>query len=274
MTVWLPQGSFWEVCMKQEIQAGVATAKLCLKEKSYFGFFNQLAQYLLQVGGLVALLMIWRSLFLQGVDLDGMKLNQFYTYTTLSTVFAPMLNVQTPASGWLHDGTMLGLYQRPAGVFAQLVAHTIGGWGMRFLCLSLPVFVVALLCGINMFPASGWFVVSLVLSVFQGFAVDFLFACLLIRMQNLEWCVLCLRQALMTLLTGALIPFAALPWGIGKVLQLSPFGTLAGAPLAIYTGLSEPQLLIVAQIVWNVVLWPLAIYGFAASRERMVSYGG
>ena len=260
--------------MKQSFRAGLATAKLCVKEQSYFGFANLFAQYLLQVGSLAALLMIWRSLFLQGVDLEGMRLTQFYTYTVLSTILAPLLNLRTPASGWLHDGTMLGLYQRPAGIFAQLAAHTIGGWGMRLLCLSLPVLVVSLCCGLDLRPASLWFFLSLVLSVLQGFAVDFLFACLLIRMKNLEWTVHCLREALTALFTGSLIPFAILPWGIGEILQLSPFGTLAGAPLAIFTGLSEPGLLIITQIIWNVILWPLAIYCFKASGERMVSYGG
>ena len=260
--------------MKQPFRAGLATAKLCLKEQSYFGFMNLLAQYLLQAGSLAALLMIWRSLFLQGVDLEGMQLEQFYTYTVLSTILAPLLNIHTPASGWLHDGTMLGLYQRPAGIFAQLAAHTVGGWGMRLLCLSLPVLVLSFACGLDMRPVSLWFFPSLILSVLQGFAVDFLFACLLIRMHNLEWTVHCLREALTALLTGSLIPFAVLPWGIGDFLQLSPFGTLAGAPLGIYTGLSEPGIILVAQIIWNLILWPLAIYCFKASGERMVSYGG
>ena len=260
--------------MKQPFRAGLATAKLCLKEQSYFGVMNLLAQDLLQAGRLAALFMIWRSLFLQGVDLEGMQLEQFYTYTVLSTILAPLLNIHTPASGWLHDGTMLGLYQRPAGIFAQLAAHTVGGWGMRLLCLSLPVLVLSFACGLDMRPVSLWFFPSLSLSVLQGFAVDFLFACLLIRMHNLEWTVHCLREALTALLTGSLIPFAVLPWGIGDFLQLSPFGTLAGAPLGIYTGLSEPGIILVAQIIWNLILWPLAIYCFKASGERMVSYGG
>lgn len=260
--------------MKQAFRAGLATAKLCVKEQSYFGFVNLLAQYLLQIGGLAALLMIWRSLFLQGVDTEGMKLEQFYTYTVLSTMLAPLLNIHTPASGWLHDGTMLGLYQRPAGVFAQLAAHTIGGWGMRLLCLSLPVLLISLVSGLDMRPVNLLFFPSLVLSVLQGFAVDFLFACLLIRMRNLEWTVHCLREALTALFTGSLIPFAVLPWGIGNFLQLSPFGTLAGAPLGIYTGLSEPETILIAQIIWNLILWPLAMYCFKASGERMVSYGG
>ena len=260
--------------MRRRIRAGLATARLCLKEKSYFGFFNQFAQYLLQAGALAAMLMIWRSLALQGADLDGMTSGQLYAYTVLSSVLTPMLNVRTPASGWLHDGTMLSLYQRPAGVFVQLAAHTVGGWGMRLACFSLPVGVIAAACGIHLYPASGWFFLSLALAVLQGFAVDYLFACLLIRLRNLEWCVHCLREALAALFTGSLIPFAVLPWGLGDILSLSPLGTLAGAPLAVCTGLAQPWEILPAQILWNTVLWPLAMRCFAASQERMVSYGG
>ena len=260
--------------MKQSIRASLATMRLCLKEQSYFGFIYLLGQYVLQAAALGALLMIWRTLFLQGVDQQDMTLNQLYVYTILSVVLAPMLNVRTPASSWLHDGTMLGLYQRPSGVFVQLAAHTVGSWAMRLVCLSVPVVIIALLCGVDMTPKSLWFFVSLPLAVAQGFAVDFLFACLLIRLRNLEWCVHCLREALAALLTGSLIPFAALPWGMGRWLALSPFGTLAGAPLAVYTGLGDPAALIPVQILWNLILWPLAVYSFAASRERMVSYGG
>lgn len=260
--------------MKKTIRASLATMKLCLKEQTYFGFVYLVGQYVMQAAVLGALIMIWRSLFMQGVSTEGMTLNQLYVYTILSTALAPLLNVRTPASGWLHDGTMLGLYQRPAGVFMQLAAHTIGGWAMRLICLSIPVVVVSFFYGVDLRPANPWFLISLPLAVLQGFAVDYLFACLLIRMHNLEWCVHCLREALAALFTGSLIPFAALPWGIGSWLQLSPLGTLAGAPLAIYTGLGDPAALLPAQILWNLILWPLAMYCFAASRERMVSYGG
>ena len=260
--------------MKDWIRASGATVKMCWKEQCYFGLMNVIARYVLQMGALAALLMIWRSLALQGADLQGMSLNQLYAYTILSTVLEPLLNVRTPASSWLHDGTMLGLYQRPAGVFSQLAAHTVGGWIMRLLCLSVPVGLIALLCGVDMRPATWLFAPSLLLAVAQGFAVDYLFACLLIRMRNLEWCVHSLREALSALMNGSLIPFAALPWGIGSVLQLTPLGTLAGAPLSIYTGLAAPGTILAAQILWNIVLWPLAFRCFAASRERMVSYGG
>ena len=130
----------------------LATARMCVMEKGYFGFANMAAEYLLRLAGLGALLMIWRSLFLQGADTGGMTLNQLYVYTILSAVLAPMLDVRTPASGWLHEGAMLSLYVRPAGIFAQLAAHTMGGWALPFLLLSLPVTAAALIAGNENIP--------------------------------------------------------------------------------------------------------------------------
>lgn len=251
-----------------------ATARMSLKEKTYFGLANVIAQYLLRAAGLGALLMIWRSLFLQGADMQGLTLNQVYVYTILSAVLAPLLDVRTPASGWLHEGTVLGLYLRPEGLFSQLAAHTVGGWLLPIAVMSLPTAAIALLFGVDLRPASLWFFPSLLMTVSLGFAVDFLFACVLIRLRNLEWVVHDLRQSLTALLSGSVIPFAALPWGLGRILALTPLGALAGAPLSIWTGLADPAGILAAQLFWNIVLWPLAYLRFAALRERMVSYGG
>lgn len=247
---------------------------MCLIEKSYFGLAELFGQYLARAIVMGALIMIWRSLFLQGADMEGMTLNQLYVYTVLSTVLAPMLDVRTPASDWLHDGTMLSMYQRPAPVLGQLVAHTIGGWATHFLLLAAPAFAVALIAGVDLTPQSAWFLPSLLLAVAQGFAVDFLFACLMIRTRSLTWPIVGLRDALNAIFTGAVIPFAAFPWGIGKYLALTPFGMLAGAPLSIYSGLERPETILFAQLFWTLTLWPLAIWWFSKSRERMVSYGG
>lgn len=252
----------------------LATARMCLIEKSYFGFAELAGQYVLRAAAMGALLMIWRSLFLQGADMEGMTLNQLYVYTVLSTVLAPLLDVRTPASDWLHDGTMLSMYQRPSSLFGQLIAHTVGGWTMHLMILSVPATVVAVLCGVDMTPRSAWFIPSLLLAISEGFAVDFLFTCVMIRLRSLSWPIYNLRNAMTALFTGALIPFSALPWGIGKFLALTPFGTLAGAPLSLYAGLSDARDILMAQVLWNFALWPLAVWWFGRSRERMVSYGG
>ena len=256
------------------MQRYFATVRMCVKEQGYFGLSELMQTYLVRAVQLLALLAIWHALFSQGADLEGLGLSQMMSYTLMSTVLHPMLNVRTPTSSWLHEGTMLGVYQRPTSIFGQLVAHTMGGWVMQLMLFSLPVLCIAAFAGIDIVPQSPWFFVSLPLAVMQGFAVDFLFSCLLIRLRGLEWTMHSIREALTAMLTGGLIPFAALPWNLGAWLSLSPLGTLAGAPLALFVGLDSAARLIPAQLFWTITLWPLAIWLFGRSKERMVSYGG
>lgn len=256
------------------MKAFLATARMCVRNKNEFGLMNTLGGYLLKLIALAAQWMLWMAILPEGVSTDGMTRQGMIVYVTLSSALSPLLDVRTPASSWLHDGTILSLFQRPRPVFGQLAAHTLGGWVIPLTFYGAPLILLASRLGFPPIPRSGWFFPSLALCVSQGFAVDYLFACVMIRMGNMTWMMETMRNALNALLTGGLIPFAALPWGLGRWLELSPLGTLAGAPLALVSGMGDPVRLLCAQVFWNLTLWPLALWAFRASRERMVSYGG
>ena len=250
------------------------TAKMKVKETSTFGAVNLIGNYMLRAAGTMAMLLIWKTLAQGGGDLNGMTLPQLITYTMLTAILHPMLDVRTPISSWLHEGVLQSLYQRPMGVLSQLTAMTLGSWVMQLMCLSVPLALLMPLLGGFLLPQSPWFFLSLVLAVIQGFCVDFLFGCLIVRAANMSWQIESLRMALTGLLTGAVIPFALLPWGMGKYLALSPLGTLAGASLSLFVGTGDPALLLPAQILWTALLLPLSLYCFRKSTERMMSYGG
>jgi ABC-2 type transport system permease protein len=93
-------------------------------------------------------------------------------------------------------------------------------------------------------------------------------------MQSASWLAYSIRAAITALLSGAVIPFDLLPWNLGNILRLLPFGSVAGAPLAVFTGMNDPFSVLPLQIFWNLLLWPLAILAFRKSQEWMVSYGG
>lgn len=229
--------------------------------------------YLLRILYLVPLLLLWRTLIANHVD-AGMTLSQMLAYTYLSTLLSDLLLVRTQATNWFYEGLFVSLYKRPLGVLPQLAAQTVGGWIPNLLFFALPMAAAAPLFGVSLIPASLWFFPSLMLCVSLGFAVDFLFASMSIRMRNATWLVYVIRNAVAALLSGSVIPFAVLPPVIGRILQLQPLGSLAGAPLSIFAGLAAPLPIIGAQVVWNLLLWPAAIAAMSCSRERMVSYGG
>lgn len=251
----------------------IKTAQMSAQSSTNGGVIYLFLGYMLKVVYLVPLLLLWRTLITDGVD-AGMSLTQMLTYTYLGAIFSEVLVVQSPASSWLYEGIFISLYQRPIGIIPHLISQTVGGWIPQLLLFTFPMIIAAPLFGVSLSICSLWSVLSLILCISLGFAVDFLFACLTVRMKNASWLVYVIRAAIVSLLSGSVIPFSVLPWGIGEVFQYMPLGSLAGAPLSIYTGLAEPITILVTQLFWNMILWPAAIAAFKKTQERMVSYGG
>ncbi|NDE76909.1 MAG: hypothetical protein EB039_12745 [Proteobacteria bacterium] len=83
-----------------------------------------------------------------------------------------------------------------------------------------------------------------------------------------------LRTAFGTLLTGAVIPLAFFPWGLGAILAWTPLAAMASAPLRIYTGDGDAWNLMAGQVVWVVVMGGASIAIWSRMRERLVGYGG
>ena len=238
------------------------------------GIPSLLAGYALKIIYLLPMVFLWRSLAEGGADLGGFSLEQLLTYTCVSVILGSLLNVQSGAVTWHYDGKIIELYRRPQTIFGQLIYATIGSWIPELLFFSLPLVLILPFFGVNLVPASAWFWPALFLSVSLGFAVDFLFSCFIISMKNATWMAYSLRYAVTMLLSGAVVPFALLPWGMGNIFRLLPFGSLASAPLALFTGMTNASGVIPLQAFWNFLLWPLAALAFKKGREKMVSHGG
>jgi len=223
---------------------------------------------------LLPLMFLWRVIAGdEGADV-GMTLAQLLTYTYVNALLSEMLVVRTFASAWNYNGQLLNLFGRPFTVFGQIMAQTMGGWVPMLVVFSLPMLILAPLFGISVMPATGWFFPSLLLCISLGFAIDFIFSCLTIRLRNAAWLTFSIRMAVVALFSGTMIPFRILPFGLTTFFELQPFGSLGGAPLSLFVGTSDPARIIMIQMFWNAVLWPAAMLWFAQSRERQVSYGG
>jgi ABC-2 type transport system permease protein len=132
--------------------------------------------------------------------------------------------------------------------------------------------------GVDPRPASpvagGLFVVSLCLAVLVGLALEVLFGALIVALEQPVWLVEYVRTAIATLLSGSLLPLAFYPWGLGDVFGWLPFAAMAWAPLAVYTGTGQPLPLLASQVLWTLILWPVADWLWRANREKLVGYGG
>ena len=264
--------------LSSRLRAYAATGRLCATQAFDGGILNVLGSWLLRLVALIVQLAVWKSLLRQGADTDGLTVSQVLSYIALTSMLAEQLNIVSPASMSFWEGTLANRYTRPLSVVLQLMAETIGRWLPHLLFYSIPILLITPLLGVDMRPA-GWpaalfFLCSLSLGISLGFAMDLIFAALAVYIRNAGWMALIIRNAFFTLFSGALIPFRLLPWGLGDIFRLLPFGSLANAPLALYTGMGDPGPMILLQCFWNLVLWPVAIMVYRHSEERTVAYGG
>jgi ABC-2 type transport system permease protein len=234
--------------------------------------------YALRILRVLVLLALWRTI-LGGRESTGpMSLAAVLTYTVVAEVFAEQLAVRTTLNLAFWEGTLVIRFLRPMGMVRQLAAEMAGKWLISLSLFSVPLVLATALLGVDPRPSSpmalALFIVSLGLAILVGLALDLLFGAISVALEQPVWVIEYTRTAIGTLLSGALLPLAYYPWGLGDVFSWLPFAAMAWAPLAIYTSSGEPGRLLLSQLFWAAVLWPVAQWLWRANREKLVGYGG
>ena len=234
--------------------------------------------YLLRILRVAVLLSLWRVLLPHGEAASGLTLPLLLTYSLLAEAFAEQLEAYTDVSEAFWDGTIATRFIKPLSVFGQFTAEACGRWLFHLVTFSLPLLLLAPLLRISLLPAN-WaagllFALSLLLAIGVGLALDFLFTGMGISLQFPPFATARIRQAIAALLSGAFIPLALLPWNLGRIFSWLPFASMASAPLRIYTGTGDPLQLLCLQAFWCALLWPLTLWLWRITQEKMVSYGG
>ena len=237
-----------------------------------------IVQFVFRFVRVVVLLAVWRVILEGKGEASGMTIEAVLTYTLIAEVFAEQLSPRTDIEWSLHDGGIATRFLQPSSLVAQFMALMFGRWWFGSALFSTPLLLVAPLLGVNPLPvsitAAGLFVISLLLTILVGVAIEFIFAALMTQLEGSAYVVARVRTAVSLLLSGALIPLAMMPWGLGDILRWLPFASVASAPLQIYTGTGDPLALIALQVGWSLILWALAQWLWRVNREKLASYGG
>ena len=259
--------------MRQVGKSAAMKATATLGDNPLF-LFN----YLLRLLRVVVLLTLWRSLLPAHGATSGLTLRQVLTYTVLGEAVEQLLACRTWLEESFWNGTIATRYLRPMGIFSQFTAEMMGPIAMGIVFFSLPLMALAPMLGVDPLPAdfgAGMlFLVSLGLAVVVSLAMEYIFSGFAVAMQIHPYAINSLRAAVWAVLSGAFLPLALLPWGLGRVFEWLPFAATASAPLKIYIGSGVPLSLIALQVAWAGVLWPVAIWLWRRNRERMVAFGG
>lgn len=223
-------------------------------------------------------ILFWNSITQGEINLSNVESNKLVAYILLSNVLKEQFNVYTPATTALWEGSIIKYYTRPLNLIPQFIYEMIGkNWLPKWITFSIPSIIIIYLFGFDIFPYSlkhfVFFIISLIFAIVIGFEVDILFASIAIKLKNGCWAAEQIRNIIIVVLSGQLIPLQFFPKNFADFFMLLPFSSMASAPLTIYIGGAYINRILL-QVFWAIVLGFFAYYIFRKSEEGMVSFGG
>lgn len=229
---------------------------------------------------LVALLAVWQVL-LADSPVQGFTWPQMQAY--LLVTFACGALVSTNSDFRMAFRIQSGLVAldlvKPVDYQRSRFAEALGGlWLEVVLILVVVTSAASLLGGLTVpaGPALALFAISMLLVVPLKFLIVYVgtLACFWTQSyMGVQWA----RIAVMSLLSGALIPLAYLPGWLGTIAQWSPFAGLTSTPALIYigrVGFGDGLMLVAAELGWVIVLWFGARLLWRAAVRQLTVNGG
>jgi ABC-2 type transport system permease protein len=250
-----------------------ARSVLTYRASYVLGYFG----VVFQIGAMFAL---WRVL-LEGGGLEGFTWDQMQAYLLVVFVTSALVGSlgDWSMASRILDGMVAVDLTRPMDYQYARFAETLGRCGVEAMTAGTVALGYVLVTDAAL-PASAQaaalFAVSLVVVVPLKFTVIYSSTLLCFWTQNylgLMWA----RTALLTLLSGALVPLVFLPDWLQAVAAVLPFVGMTATPAGLYLGRLtgvEAAVALAAQIGWTIGLWLLARGAFARAVRQVTVNGG
>ena len=252
-------------------------SRLAYRNQVWSGVFGELVFMFARIA-------IWASVFgaVGSATVDGVSLPQMITYALLAgpVLYWDYSRLLRDLGTAVKSGDVSVYLLKPLQYPAYLLANHVGNFLFELLTVIVPVAVIVALAVGLVPPASlfhglaflGYWTLSFAM-LFLLTAILGLAAFWLMTTDSLDW----FFNAIMTLLSGGLVPLWFFPGWLAAIAGHLPFAWVSYYPAAVYIGqLSVGQTLIYFGIgfVWAAILTLFLIWLWSRARDRLIVQGG
>lgn len=217
--------------------------------------------------------------------LGGMTRNEMVVYVFMAHVTASMVNISISktVSDDIVKGTVSMNLIKPIDYRMSLIARAVGDMVYQFL---LPGIIIWIGLEIYRVQVLGEQVVSMVtilgylISVVMSFLIyvlfDFCFGMIAFFTTYIFGMTMA-KNAILSFLTGQLIPLSFFPEGVQRIFDFLPFSSMIYTPVMIYLGKytgSELVFVLLRQAVWVLILYAAGSLIWRRVTTRLVVLGG
>lgn len=245
--------------------------------------------YLFILGGLLKTFVayyLWKAIFSStaNTSLSGFTLNEMVVYIFMSIITARLLGdeVDMVVASEVQQGSIAANLIRPVSYRSRLFFMSLGNAIYMLIAVAVPLWVglvVVRYITVREPLPDIQTLMAYVCSLILGFAIQFLFNFCFGMMAfyvTYMWGLSFLKRAVISFLSGQIIPFAFFPLWLQWLMKFVPFGSTVYVPVMIYlrkfTGMQALTavgmqalwviiLLAASQLVWNNAIRRLTILG-------------
>lgn len=217
--------------------------------------------------------------------LGGLTQNEMVVYVFMSYVVSGIIFIEiaTEIGSNVVDGSIAINLIKPIDYRASLMAKAFGIMIYRFVVPSLFIWI-GLECykvyGLGL-SVTSWdkmvlFLLSCILSFLLFVLFDFCFGMIAFFTTYLFGMAI-IKSAILTFLTGQLIPLSFFPETIQKIFDYLPFASMSYVPVMIYLGKYTREEMVFAllkQGIWVIILYALGSLIWRKVTKRLIVLGG
>ncbi len=259
-------------------------------EFSRIGFVNVMAFRLRYYTGIVTYLInvtvyyfIWKALYTSDPDFaNGFTFEEMVTYVSVGWIIRSLYfnNIDQNISWEVIEGKIALTLLKPVSVQTMMIGRALGESCFRLVMLTVPAAIVISLVFPVHGPASGahfgWFLLSLMATIFLSGTLNFIVGTFAIRMKSILG-LLRAKYFVFELLSGLLVPMTMFPEVLQRVVAYLPFQHIAYTPLRIYLGkLNGMEIFetILIQLGWVVLLSAFGAWFWNFMVRKITIQGG
>ncbi|MGN0436599.1 MAG: ABC transporter permease [Wujia sp.] len=247
----------------------------------------RLSLFVMVIGNLLYLTLIyfvWKAIFASaGTDVvNGMTFESTMIYLVLATA---LFNFMEMYVVWeigrdIQSGKIALNLLRPLRYKKYLFWSCSGSFIVNFVFTFIPTFIIVriitgstITLGINLL----YFIVSVILAVVINYNIDFFIGTICLYTESI-WGINIMKQAVVTLLSGATIPLAFFPEGMRAVVDVLPFRAIYDTPLTLLLNGNPDMDMVIDKLgislIWAVAMSVLSNLFWRISIKQVTVNGG
>ena len=244
--------------------------------------FDVYGNILVQTIIMITSAFFWKALYKDGGTAGGVNVDSMLVYIIMSSVLSVLLitNVEKRIEQSVQKGTVATDMMKPVSLFGIYFAEDIGTIIALILQNILPILLIGSLlikvpkmADLRDLPL---FVLSVLLSFFINWFLAALFGMMAFSAVNID-ALIQVKNHLIRLISGSIIPLWFFPDPIANVLKFLPFPYIYQLPLSIYIGRGTRAEIFTGmeiQLAWAVVLFLVFIFAQKQITRKVMVQGG